>query len=231
MNKLTGLLTVLIVMMVGCVFFDDTSGKKPGEYLDSYFPLNPKLKKTYVVETYMDSIKVTNELVRYSYNGTTKINGNTYHLIQNDESEKPSYYRIEDDIVYRYYNENEKIFIPMPHEEPMLDFSKSPGESWQVISFTQPENDGETTYTLTTTYHGNETINIIGGTFNDCAHYSSLEKAVFTPKNGDSTQTYTSEMNYELWYYKGIGLVKSTAVGDIFLRDYTVELFVYTLAD
>ena len=232
MKKLAGFfVTIVIFIVAGCVFTSDKNGKETGEYLDSFFPLNPKLKKTYVVETYIDSIQVSKEIVRYSFTGTMDINGKKYYLVQNDDSEKPSYYRIENDIVYRYYNENEKIFIPVPHEEPMLDFSKLPGESWQVISFTQTESGGETTYTLTTTYHGTETINIIGGKFEDCAHYTSHEKAVFTPKSGDSTVSFTSEMKYEMWYYKGIGLIKSTAVGDIFIRDYYVELFVYTLAD
>jgi hypothetical protein len=147
-------------------------------------------------------------------------------MLQSTGSEKTSYYRIDNGILYRFYFENEKYFVPYPHEEPILDFTKQAGESWQVVSNTITELDGETVYTLTSTYIGTETVQVPAGTFSDCVRYDNYETWVYRYDNEEGEKTQKMEMKYSTWYARSIGLVKATAEGDFF-GNYNIELETY----
>ena len=136
MIRLSSLIGVIsLVMLSGCIFDDsDNSGNK-GEYLDSYFPLNPKLIRKYLVTTSIDTLQTLSYSIR-KFHGKITIEGNEYYVLITEGSETASYYRMDNDILYRYYFDGEKLYVPYAHEEPVLDFSKNPGESWDEVKST-----------------------------------------------------------------------------------------------
>ena len=213
--------------MAGCIFDSDKKDDIKGEYLDSYFPLNPKLTRSYTVTTFQDSLESRSTMTRF-FSGIMNFQGTSYYILQSTDSEKYSYYRIDNNILYRFYFENEKYFVPYKHEEPLLDFTKNPGESWLVVDNTITETSGETTYTLTATYIGLETVQVPAGTFEGCARYDNFETFVNVYRTGEGEKTQRMEMKYSTWYARSIGLVKATSEGDFF-GNYLIELDTYTL--
>jgi len=223
MKKILLLILCSSVVFNGGCIFDDNNDSPKGEYLDSYFPLNPDLVRIYTVTRYINGVAVTDTLTRV-FAGKAGIQGNVYYKMRYTGSDDVSYYRIEDDILYRYYPENTKVYVPYPHEEPILDFSKQPGESWEVITNTIVEEKQSTLYTLSSTFIGTETVQVPGGTFHECARYDNIETWIFTQKRSETTMTYSA------WYSSGMGLVKATAEGEFF-GDYIIELSSYFQPD
>ena len=220
-NMFFFILCIIVTSNGGCIF-DDNKDTQNGEYLDSYFPLNPDLVRIYTVTRYINGVEMIDTLTRV-FAGKADIQGNVYYILKYVESGDISYYRIEDDILYRYYPENKKIYVPYPHEEPMLDFTKQSGESWEVVTNTISESEQSTLYTLTSTFIGTETVQVPGGTFHECARYDNIETWVFTDNSGEDQKRSETTMTYSAWYSHGLGLVKATAEGDFF-GDYVIEL-------
>ena len=222
------LLTIIIALNGGCVF-DNEKDTEQGEYLDSYFPLNPNLTRNYLVTTFINGSEKSDTMTRI-FNGTAIIHGNGYYILKSKGSSEASYYRIENDILFRYYPENDKIYVPHSHEEPILDFTMLAGESWLVVSNTIVEEDQKTVYTLTSTFIGTETVQVPGGIFHDCARYDNHETWVYTYISEEDQMPVEMTMTYSAWYSRGIGLVKATAEGEFF-GDYIIELSEYFVPD
>lgn len=228
MFRLIGLcLLALSIVTTGCIFDGNGSSGDPGEYLDSYFPLNPKLVRKYLVTSYSDSQKTLSNSKR-SFAGKRTIDGKEYYILETKGSDRPSYYRMENDVLYRYYFEGEKMNVPYSHEEPILDFTKNPGESWVVVSSIITEVMGKTVYTVTATFQGIETVETIAGTFTDCARFDTRESVVYTQANKNTGETLTLETYYRSWYAKSIGLVKVITEGNL-LGNHIIDLYSYSL--
>ena len=220
-------LLALAIVTAGCIIDENGSSRDSGEYLDSYFPLNPKLVRKYLVTSYSDSQKTLSYSER-SFAGKRTINGKEYYILETEGTDRPSYYRMENDVLYRYYFEGEKINVPYSHEEPILDLTKNTGESWMVVSSTITEETVETVYTVKATFQGMETVETIAGTFTDCARFDTRESVVYTPVNNNTGETLILETYYRSWYAKRIGLVKVIAEGNL-LGNYIIDLYSYSL--
>ncbi|MFC1607172.1 hypothetical protein ACFL47_04300 [Candidatus Latescibacterota bacterium] len=225
--KLQSILLVicLTLFFAGCIFNSDSDYFK-GEYLDSYFPLNPKLSSKFLVTTYVDTVAIQDQIVR-SFKGTREVGDKIYYRLQVNENDKYAYYRIENDILYRFYDSGEKMFVPRMHEEPLLDFSRQPGETWTAVTSIIPDVEGEIAYTLTVTFQGVEAINTIAGMFNDCARFDNHETVVYSSVKDENGDPVTLEMNYQTWYARGVGLIKLRAEGDIF-GTYEIDIYDYS---
>ena len=151
-----------------------------------------------------------------------------YYVLESTDSDKESFYRIENDILYRYYPENYKISVTYSHEEPILDFTKSEGESWVIISNTFTETDYKVVYTLESTYMGIETVEVSAGQFQECVRYDNYETWVYIESSDDEDVEPKFYMRYSSWYAQGVGLVRMTAEGNYF-GNYIMELTDYTL--
>ena len=159
-----------------------------------YFPLSIGTTWTY---TRTENDK---EPYDHSVNVTGKVNngGKMYHRLSEQGPWKFTDFRIEDNSVYAFFDDEDVVF---------LKFGVVPGTRWEsgVIAGT---------YTRTGTFIGTETVETPAGTFENCAHF--VTKVVYGETSYDS---------YDLWYAPGVGLVKSVKIVENYGRrlEYVVD--------
>ncbi|MBN1293898.1 MAG: hypothetical protein JXB48_18810 [Candidatus Latescibacteria bacterium] len=228
LNKIFYIFIFLFLVISGCVF-DDNDTTQKGEYIDSYFPLNIGLTRNYRITTFINGVEYVSPMDRI-FTGTVNYENKKFYVLVSSDSDKESLYRIENDILYRYYPENSKISVPYPHEEPMLDFNKQKGESWLVVSNTFVDNDHEVVYSLQSTFMGIETMYVPAGQFQDCVRFDNYETWYYNDSSEAEENKPEFYMRYSAWYAQGVGLIKLTAEGNYF-GNYLIELNDYSLSD
>ncbi len=160
----------------------------------NYFPLSTGITWTYKrtendEEPYDFSVNVT---------GTVNNVGKMYHRLSDSGPWNFTDFRIEDNSVYAFSNDENVLF---------LKFGVVPGTLWKsgVIAGT---------YTRKGTFLGTETVETPAGTFENCAHFES--KVAYGETSYDS---------YDLWYAPGVGLVRSVKIVENYGRrlEYVVD--------
>ncbi|MFC1508695.1 hypothetical protein ACFL60_03295 [Candidatus Omnitrophota bacterium] len=125
--------------------------------------------------------------------GTVNYNNGTYYRFSERSPWKFTDFRIDENDVYTYFDNNEMLF---------LRFGIAPGTIWEC-------GLEAGVYPRKGIYKGTETVDTPAGEFENCAHF-------------EMKITYSDDMydSYDLWYASGVGLLKSKKIvvdnGEIF---------------
>jgi hypothetical protein len=204
MKKLIALMLILLMAFVfGCVLGEeDEEDKDTSINAEDYIPLKKGNTWTWN-DTDNNGVSSTSleEII-----GTTTIDGKTYWVF-NDSDADTMYIRIANNIAHIYIDDE-----PINREVPLLDFNKSPGDTWTTFSETITDQGASGTITQTVKYIGLKDVTVPAGSFSDCVvfEYTTQGEHSFIVNNTTYNGTYTEIAT--MYFAKGVGPVKDISV-------------------
>lgn len=166
---------------------------------------NPNVK----TEEYYDTVTSATTHSGVTYMQVASKDKNTEATLKIDEL------RVADNVVWAYIwlasgkqspalfkNGPSKVSAAGLPENPLYDFNKGVGETWEVYNNVNSETG--VTSILNASFEGTENVTVTAGTFNNCAKFKFVLDVI--TDTGDSSTTYFN------WIAPNVGRVKTNAV-------------------
>lgn len=239
MKKMFSLLTIVLLLITGCILNNDKknndSNNTGNSGVETFFPFKIGATWTYsshsVIDTYINDDTYTETIT-----ATTPKTGKTYWVMVRAHQgyADTSMFRIENNIVYTFFenfqvakaaklSEIHKVSrIYSDLEVPFFKFGLAQGESYTIYNYSANAQSIQ----LTGKYIGTESVTVSAGTFKNCSKFEITITYQSTQNNTSNSDITTNTM----WFAPNVGLVKEVDVSSFTTAGVTHQGMIDTIS-